>query len=109
MLEHFSLKVGILPHPTLSTLSSLLCAVPTSLLLNLFARSRSSISKCLSVSLFLCGIITCPPNRNSTGALDGSAVFGLMQTMERERTAYEYQEGMQCMILLVRRIIQKYM
>ena len=36
---------------------------------------------------------TCPPNRNSIGALDGKAVFGLMQTMERERTAYECQEG----------------
>ena len=38
-------------------------------------------------------MMTCPPNRNSTGALDGKAVFGLMQTMERELTAYEYQEG----------------
>ena len=25
--------------------------------------------------------------------LDDRAVFGLMQTMEREHTAYEYQEG----------------
>src|SRR6218665_2004986 len=34
----------------------------------------------------------CPPNINSTGALDRRAVFGLMQIMERERTAYEYQQ-----------------
>ena len=35
------------------------------------------------------------PNRNSTGALDGRAVrvFGLIQTMERECLAYEYQEA----------------
>src|SRR6218665_3758682 len=37
--------------------------------------------------------MACPPNINSTGALGGRALFGLMQTMERERTAYEYQEG----------------
>jgi len=36
--------------------------------------------------------MTCPPNINSTGALDRRAVFGLMQIMERERTAYEYQQ-----------------
>src|SRR6218665_2008625 len=48
----------------LSTFSSLLCAVPTASLLNLLAQSRSSISKCLSVGMFLFGVMTCPTNRN---------------------------------------------
>ena len=45
---------------------------------------------CKSVSVWCHDLST---KHNSTGALDRRAVFGLMQIMERERTAYEYQEG----------------
>ena len=48
---------------------------------------------CLAVSLFLCGVRPVHQTEIQQGALDGRAVLGLMQTMERERTAYEYQEG----------------